>query len=1549
MLENFNEPEHISSEERQKLSGLLSFSQGVLDARSKVQMEMESGRLGVFLEQQISGLPGVEIDGNDNVWLRVNRQHETKMPEPDQHVLTFFDPPSDNKIKRPSLKPAVSLKITIDEASDLLEAGLLSKESVFEIDNDNFEEALLVKVILHLENFPNITRDFDTYLNNDWNIWAKRETPVRKAISLYQDLFKIHSLMHTSEGAPPELICGYGIGRWRVGNRPIDMPLIELFLDIELEDNGSIFISPREMNPQLSLKPYFEIDVSGISSLQFELREMLQKVIDSDDELTPFSKVWEPILITASSKLSSNAKHITREMIEANEEQLKPINDNLTITSTFAIFARPRSNEARSQDLEALRKSIDNEITVIPGSIKGYAKAPEEEETTDTSDWGLENTVYEGGGSNVFSPPDITMDSVSASDESMEVKKGYRLSFFPLPFNEEQGKIAEMIDDPEYDVICVSGPPGTGKSHSIANIICHQMATAKRVLVTARTPEAISAIREKLPDALKSLVIASVGTDRQSVRQLQLAVSALSKEVVSLDTEHARSEKTRLEQKIISCEKKIGESDDKLREIALHNLGMIKSGDDSYLPIDLVASLEADSNKFGWFTDRPTLKPPAQFDSNIDQLRQLLPKNSTDIIYINADVLSSEILPTSKELLDLHKALSSVKEIEEVDYSSAPLMAKDHTGTEERARALLEITEACALEIKSLNTSEKNLIKAVLSDDSELNSSLVGSLLDYFNRFENLDSSKNVTFALGNCSVVDFSNALTRGASGQKPLSFGFFKTTLKEAVNSVCVKGKYPQNTDDWSIALNALQLESKRDEILDSMSTLVQSRLAPLAPINPCEIAAYLTDRRNELEKITSIIPQLQHITKELEPLFPYGIDVSEITEKFILKNAIFALRANLPGQIEAEPTGLAHLRSLINRSDLPYCSEIALLVQLVENPSSKPEEIIKTRAQITSELERLAKKKPELDTISRHLSELEQFGALNWSNKLTHEPEKAVSLIPLDWRKAWLWGQQKQQIENIINLGNGDNHRKTKAEAVSQRRKSLEKLIRIRTMLGLKKRMSPPVLQAMEAYTQAISKIGTGKGKKAPRFIREAQKAAKKAASAVPVWIMPEYKIPEQLPPDFGDFDLVILDEASQSDVTSIAALARGKKILVVGDEEQVSPSNVGITDQKINALRAEFLSDLPGSGLIDENASIFEITKRMHPKSHMMLREHFRCVAPIIQFSTQFYNNSLIPLRVPKASERFDPPLFDVYIENSVREGKLNVAEARWIVDEIAKLISSPEHSNRDIGVISLLGGEQADLIGRMLIEDKRIGPEKIEERRIIYGDARTMQGQERSIVFLSMVATPDNARSQSDKSSSQRANVAMSRAKDRLYLVRSVAISDLKNSDDIKRKILEHFVDPMPDGRGYTAIESQDLMELCDSGFEKEVLRLLLDANYRVKPQVSVGKFSIDLVVEGNEDRRLAIELDGDLYHGPDVWDRDMARQAALERAGWIFWRVFGSQWNNDKEYWFNDLIKTLDGLRIEPIGTTAIDERFTETIHIDASINSHDPITNVVN
>src|SRR5271165_4894191 len=210
-----------------------------------------------------------------------------------------------------------------------------------------------------------------------------------------------------------------------------------------------------------------------------------------------------------------------------------------------------------------------------------------------------------------------------------------------------------------------------------------------------------------------------------------------------------------------------------------------------------------------------------------------------------------------------------------------------------------------------------------------------------------------------------------------------------------------------------------------------------------------------------------------------------------------------------------------------------------------------------------------------------------------------------------------------------------------------------------------------------------------------------------------------------------------------------------------------------------------------------------------------------------------------------------------------------------------------------------------------------------------GNAATFQGQERDIVFLSMVACPESAVAQTSRMYEQRFNVAASRARDRLVLVRSVAASDLKPGD-LKLALIEHFRAPMK----VNMIRPKEVLEPCQSDFERDFGRCLLDLGYRIRPQVPVGGYAIDFVVEGADDRRLAIELDGDKYHGPDRWADDTRRQRVLERLGWTFWRCWGSTWIADREGCLTDLIDVLQRLGIEPVGMAETHGVFTEHIEV---------------
>ena len=276
----------------------------------------------------------------------------------------------------------------------------------------------------------------------------------------------------------------------------------------------------------------------------------------------------------------------------------------------------------------------------------------------------------------------------------------------------------------------------------------------------------------------------------------------------------------------------------------------------------------------------------------------------------------------------------------------------------------------------------------------------------------------------------------------------------------------------------------------------------------------------------------------------------------------------------------------------------------------------------------------------------------------------------------------------------------------------------------------------------------------------------------------------------------------------------------------------------------------------------------------------------------------------------------------------RTGDKNLPEATAIVDEIEAIIRDPWLDGKTIGVVTLVGHEQARLISEMI--SARIAPEDVVERDIVVGQPPAFQGRERDIIMLSMVLAPGDRSLSAALAQQQRLNVAMSRARDRLYLFRSVPDGQFP-ADSLSGRLMSHFRSPFRN----TPEQAANLRERCESGFERDMFDELAGRGYRLTPQVRSGGYRIDLVVEGAHGKRLAIECDGDRYHGADKWADDMARQRVLERAGWTFWRCFASSFTRRRQDVVLDLLATLDDMGIEPLGEQHVASAMVESKVVD--------------
>ena len=539
---------------------------------------------------------------------------------------------------------------------------------------------------------------------------------------------------------------------------------------------------------------------------------------------------------------------------------------------------------------------------------------------------------------------------------------------------------------------------------------------------------------------------------------------------------------------------------------------------------------------------------------------------------------------------------------------------------------------------------------------------------------------------------------------------------------------------------------------------------------------------------------------------------------------------------------------------------------------------------------ELETLWSLQSSFNLRVRYLQKLEQ-SALNWSQavRLRNAGHDKSLDEQVDIAAAWRWRQLNDQLmhRSALNL-------ETIADEIRQLSDTLNtitgELISSRCWAS-QLSMAEKFRLHLVGWLDTMRKIGKGTGKNVDLYRTEARTQLKHGQLAVPVWIMPLAEVFRSLNVQDSRFDVVIIDEASQAGISGLLAAYLGIKVVVVGDHEQVSPEAVGEDIAISRSLQIQYLEGFPNSVLFDGKLSLYDIS-RWTASGMLTLSEHFRCLPAIIGFSNRLsYSGRIRPLRDPSSSQlRAVIP----HRVNGTREGqqKINKEEALEIISLIIAMTKHENYADRSIGVISLLGDEQAKHIENLLRQHLTIA--EMENRKIICGTAAQFQGDERDVIFLTMIDSNEGdgpmrkVGEGSNDLNKKRYNVAASRAKNQMWILHSLDyLTDLK-PDDLRRDLLEY---------AHTAAQIQidcDADQRTDSEFERLVLEALILRGYKVKTQYAAGYYRIDMVVE-YEGRKLAIECDGERWHsGEEKIAEDFARQAVLERLGWRFHRIRGS-------------------------------------------------------
>lgn len=503
--------------------------------------------------------------------------------------------------------------------------------------------------------------------------------------------------------------------------------------------------------------------------------------------------------------------------------------------------------------------------------------------------------------------------------------------------------------------------------------------------------------------------------------------------------------------------------------------------------------------------------------------------------------------------------------------------------------------------------------------------------------------------------------------------------------------------------------------------------------------------------------------------------------------------------------------------------------------------------------------------------------------------------------------------------------------RAQREKERAQALQELVLAQTQLQLKQNMSQEALSALQRFSQCLMRTSHARATsvRGSRFEKEARKALESCLPSLPCWIMPTWRVSQFLPTELASFDLVVLDEASQSDTLALPVLLRAKRMLIVGDSKQVSPTEGFVSEDRIAELSALLpMSVSPFRGEMLPGRSAFDLAEVMFPKHKVVLTEHFRCAPQIIAYSNkEFYDRTLVPLRLPRASERLEPALLDNPV-SGVKVGKTNVVEADAIVDEIWRLSNDKLFWGRSIGVISLMGSDQARMIRRKLLE--RLGDMRFKRHVIMCGDPPTFQGAEYDIIFLSMVASPGSCPTQTGLMYCQRFNVAMSRARDRVYLFRSISADGPSNDADLKISLIRHFSDAGAEPLNGAAntrggVTSAPHRSLVRTGAVSQLRCRLKKDGFTVQ----TGGVACDsgpamqLIVHGSSDRRIGICIDGRSSESLNTseqwntsWQQSVNRRKVMARVGWKFWCCWETSFLLQPQVCYQELLSMLATERI---------------------------------
>jgi len=1319
------------------------------------------------------------------------------------------------------------------------------------------------------------------------NQWANAEQPARAAMKIFEDFYELHGRMER-EAERVEIVLGDGILSWRRPEGTVRHPILLQRL-------------------QLSFSP---------SVPEFTLTE-------TEHPVELYSALFQ-------SMPDVDGRAIGRCRDELEEEGYAPLDNGATSTflQHLVVQLSPRGEfvESGAPEGETDDPRIGREpVLFLRHRTLGFAAAIESvlEDLRSRNDlpWSLLNIV------GLEPPPDVE------GPECLAPRLPDAEILLSKPANPEQIRIARQLE--HSGGVLVQGPPGTGKTYTIGNLVGHLLAEGKSVLVTSHTTKALRMVRSQIVPELRSLAVSLLENDLDSRMQLESAVSTIADRLSKTDAQSLESNADGIKQERAKLLGRLTDLRQQLAKARSDEYRDVVVGGKSWQPSEAARKIAREAEVHGW------IPGPVQADIELPisggELAELYATNRS----ISPDVeseLSGQLpgpgeLPSPNDFEELLRERLRLKPANPEFRSDLWRPDKGHVS----ADSLKETANKLGRAVGVLATGERWKLSAIYAGkNGGLHRETWEKLLSLIEQVH-LEAAGSQEILIQHATTLADESRLEQQEQTATEIhghlrtggGLGFFSLLThkrwKQFIRTTRVDGDEPKLADHFLAASKFSRVKLFRK----NLAVRWDRQMAPLGASASAEMGTEIEKAaiqfcgpiRDCLAWYSQIWGPVEKELKETGFLWDKFLSeqpvvVGDDGELRRLRSAvadflppILAARADHLKWCEINQK-LAELRERLTVAvrSFPGSRTIANLLEAVEALDSKAYRRGHTRLLELHELRLNLQRRNVL------LARLET-AAPAWAEAIrARSGAHASANVPGDPSQAWTWRQIQSELDRRAGVSIDELQNSIERAAAQVQATTIDLIDNLAWMFQAR-RTSLPQRQALIGWLDTIRKIGKGTGIRAPRLRVEAAHKMTECWGAVPVWVMPLSRVVENFHPGKSRFDVVIIDEASQSDVMALVALYLGHNVIVVGDHEQVSPSAVGQEAAVIQNLIDQFLKGIPNAHLYDGQTSVYDLARQSFGET-VRLVEHFRCVREIIQFSNQLsYDGDIKTLR-DASHVRLRPHVLAYPVIGSSRDGKVNREEAKVVSSLIAAALEQAEYQTNEfgspssIGVVSLVGEEQALEIDRLL--RTYLAPDVYERHRLLCGTSAQFQGDERDVVFLSVVDAPASGALylRDQQMFKQRYNVAASRARDQMWVVHSLDPQTDLQPGDLRRRLIEHAQAPELLARSFDNQDSN-----VQSALERDVMKRLVQAGYHVIPRWKVGSMSIDLVVEGNG-KRLAIECDGDSDLPPEKLRDDIERQSMLERLGWTFARVRGSIFFREPSRAMTPLFDKLKSLEI---------------------------------